>query len=350
MTADAPMRTLLFLNGPEGWQTGIEDGFRHLESIGVIAQLKWFYLEDYSKRSDARASLSKALEIAEAFQPRLIVIFHIGEFPVTTGFVAALRNLKSKPILAYDEGDMYGTWAKPVSGPMKLLVTQADVVSVRGLAGFHRQIARLNRRVIYTPHHADIARFDKEPFLLPERKNKLVLIGNRVKPRLFSWLRRMPGAKQREEFVKAMGAAYPNDFVLHGRGWDGFAGNRGPVDFQKQLDVYRDSWITVAYEHYPEVSYYFSNRLPLALMAGSLYVCHYHKGYENVFKDCDFIYFFNTHAEAIDLIKFLLSLSKDELLARSARARAFALAHYHPSVVWANFFTNVMAATAGAGK
>jgi len=336
------MKVLLLLNGSEGWQTGIEDGFSHLQSVGITEELKWLYLDDFSKKESTEAAISKAIDISENFQPDLIVIFHIGLFPVTDEFISRLKGLQSKPILAYDEGDMYGTWAKPISKSMKTVIKRSDVVSLRGLGRIYEQIKKLNDRIVYTPHHADIARFDKEPYLLPERQNKLVLIGNKVKPRLLSSIRRLPGAKEREDFVKSMGSAFPKNFVLHGNGWDGFIGNRGPVDFQKQLDVYRDSWVTVAYEHYPKIPYYFSNRLPLALMAGSLYVCHYHKGYENIFKDCDFIFFFETHEEAIDLINFIHSLSKDELMARSARARAFALKHYHPNVVWKNFFNNVI--------
>jgi len=336
------MKALLLLNGSEGWQTGIEDGFTHLQTTGVIEELKWFYLNDFSKKNDLKTALLRTIKIAEEFQPDLIVIFHIGKFPVTDEFISTLRNIASKPILAYDEGDMYGTWVKPITESMKVVMKRADVVSIRGLGNFYNDVAKLNNHIIYTPHHADIARFDKGQALLSERKNKLVLIGNKIKPRLTSWIRRLPGAKNRESFVKAMGAEFSNEFALYGNGWTGFIGNQGPVDFQKQLEVYRESWITVACEHYPEISYYFSNRLPLALMAGSLYVCHYHKGYENIFKGCDFIFFFETNKEAIDLIKYILSLSVAERLARSERARAFALKHYHPNVTWTNFFNNVM--------
>lgn len=344
------MKVLLFLNGPEGSQTGTEDGFNFLKSTGEISALKWFYLEDYSKEVGVKLALTKAREIAEKFQPSLVVIFHIANLDITDVFISSIKNLASKPILVYDEGDMYGSWAKPILKPMVTIIKQADVVSIRGLGKFYKQIALLNNRIIYTPHHADIARFDKEPYLLTERKNKLVLIGNKVKPRLFSWIRRMPGAKERERFVKIIGAAFLNEFVLHGNGWEGYLGNRGPVDFYDQLDYYRESWITVAYEHYPEIPYYFSNRLPIALLAGSLYVCHYHKGYENIFKNCDFIFFFDTNEEAIDVINYIHSLSKENLLDRSRRARAFALKYFHPNVIWVNFYRNVLSTVANANK
>lgn len=339
------MKTLLFLNGSEGCQTGIEDGFNHLKSIGEVSELKWFYLDDTVNKIGLDAALTGALQLAESFQPKLIVVFHIGKLSITAQFVNALKNLSSKPMLAYDEGDMYGTWAKPVTESMKLIIKMADVVSIRGLGAFFEEISKLNSHVIYTPHHADIARFDQEPFLLVNRTNKLALIGNKVSGRL-SLIRRLPGAKERECFVRSMGEAFDEEFVLHGNGWAGFKGNRGPVDFYKQLDVYRDSWVTVAYEHYPEIPYYFSNRLPIALLAGSLYVCHNHKGYENMFNGCDFIFFFDTNSEAVDLVNYLHSLSKEDLFERSQRARAFALKYFTPSVIWGNFFKNVLSVVA----
>ena len=183
------MKVLLFLNGPEGWQTGIEVGFGHLHAIGMIEALKCFYLDDFSKTEGVESALSTAIDISEGFQPDLIVIFHIGTLPIGNEFISKLKGLASKPILAYDEGDMYGTWAKPVSQSMKTIIKQADVVSLRGLGGIYYQIEKLNGCIVYTPHHADIARFDKEPYLLSERKNKLVLIGNKVKPRITSWIR-----------------------------------------------------------------------------------------------------------------------------------------------------------------
>jgi len=334
------MKVLLLLNGPEGWQTGIEDGFSYLQSIGEISDLHWLYLHHYCSQMGVDNGLEHALSLAGDFSPDIIVVFHVGSLPVSSDFIFNIKNIRSNPVLIYDEGDMYGSWAKPITKSMKTVIRLADVVSIRGLGKFYNEILLLNKNVIYTPHHADIARFDNEPYILENRKNKIVLIGNKSKPKYLSWMRRLPGARSREVFVKRMGKEFPEDFLLYGAGWGNFIGHQGRVDFQKQLDIYRQSWVTVAYEHYPEIPFYFSNRLPLALLAGSLYVCHYHNGYEEIFKGCDFIFFFRTNSEAIDLIKYIHSMSKEELLARSRRARKFALQHYHPNVVWRNFLNN----------
>ncbi len=39
------MKALLILNGSDGWQTGIEDGFTHLLETGDLEKLKWIYYE-----------------------------------------------------------------------------------------------------------------------------------------------------------------------------------------------------------------------------------------------------------------------------------------------------------------
>jgi len=336
------MKVLLLLNGPEGCQTGIEDGFSNLKSKQVIDDLDWFYLGDYAKKKSMKLALKESLVIAERMQSTMIIIFHIGKLEVENDYMLDLRHLKSKPILVYDEGDMYGTWAKPITQSMRTVIKAVDVVSIRGMGKFYSQLYKLNKNIVYTPHHADIARFDRPPSIYEERDNKVVLIGNKVMPRLLSSVRRLPGAKGREKFIKCMGEAFSNEFVLYGNDWNEMKGNQGPVDFYEQLDVYKNSWITVAYEHYPDIPYYFSNRLPIALLAGSIYVCHEHKGYEDIFKGCDFIFFFKTNSEAIDLVNYIHSLSKKDLIDRSKRAREFSLKNFHPHVVWQNFYNNVL--------
>jgi hypothetical protein len=331
-------KVLLLLNGPQGWQTGTEDGFLSLHREGKISEPVFFYFQAHAAQSTADETRSQIMALAVKHQPDAIVFFHISKFHVPADFIGDLRNISSSPLIVYDEGDMYGTWAKPILPTMKEIMRSSDAVSIRGRGRFLNDVMKYNKNVFYTPHHADIARFDKEPYILSERKNKLVLIGNKVKPRFLSFIRRMPGAKEREEFVRFVGDSFPEDFVLYGNGWEGFRGNRGPLDFQKQMDVYRDSWITVAYEHYPDVADYFSNRLPIALLSGSLYICHYHEGYEKLFRGCEFIFFFRSNQEALDKINMVLSLPDEEKLRRSRLAREFALRYYHPDVIWKNFY------------
>lgn len=339
------MKVLLFLNGPEGWQTGIEDGFTSMKNAGEVSELKFFYLHDIASKHGIETAQSRAMEIAREFLPTAIAIFHIGNTNISNEFLANLRNIPSTPLLMYDEGDMYGSWAKPITIPMKRVIKAVDVVSIRGMGKFRKQVSKLNKTIIFTPNHADIARYDSEPGILRERSRKLVFVGNKTKPRFGASIRRLPGAKQREVFVKHMGENFPDEFYVYGSGWDNLIGNRGPIDFAKQLEIYRNTWINVSYEHYPNIPYFFSNRLPIALLAGTINVCHYRKGYEHFFKGQNFIFFYNDFDEATDIVKYLFSLDEEDLIARAYRARAFALAHLHPDIVWKNFLRNSLEAS-----
>jgi len=335
------MKTLLFLNGPEGWQTGIEDGFINLQAGGEISQLKWFYFEDYAKKFSESKSILKMIELANEFLPELIVFFHISKFPINKKCLQDIKDIQSRPLIVYDEGDMYGGWAKPMTKNMKLIINFSDVVSIRGFGKWYNKVNSLNKNIIYTPNHADIARFDAEPHILKTRQYDILFIGNKLKSRIWGNLKRLSGANGRDNFVKNIGLNFPKEFVLFGNGWNGYIGARGPVPFQQQLSKFKDSWIILSYEHYPEIPYFFSNRLPIALLAGSIIVCNYHKGYEHIFKNCDFIYFFNSNSEAVDIIKYILSLDNEQLIERSIRSREFALKYYTPNVIWTNFFNNV---------
>lgn len=337
------MKVLLFLNGPEGWQTGIEDGFNAAKQSGLVAELRCFYLDDHARKHGAQSAETRARELIRALHPDLVVVFHIAGQALIRPIMDCIFELKPRPALVYDEGDMYGGIAKPITAEMRAVIERADVVSIRGLGPFYRKVRTINPAIIYTPHHADLARYDAPPPEWSRRDHFLAFIGNRNKPRFLSALRRLPGAAGREAFVRAIGHAFPERFHLYGDGWNGFPGDRGVLAFEKQMEIYRRSRITVAYEHYPKVSYYFSNRLPMALMSGSLYVCHEHAGYENIFKGKDFIHFFKSTDEAIDIIRYLETVDQGELAARSLRAREFAMSHFQPSVVWQGFLHSVTA-------
>lgn len=335
------MKALLLLNGPKGWQTGIEDGFDYLTSTTQLGAVQYFYFDHFLSNSNGRSANEKILSIASEMQPDIIIWFHIRNFPLNRTLLTLLRGLPSKPKIIYDEGDMYGGWEKPLTSSMKHIMAHADAVSIRGLGAFAKEVERYNKNVIYTPHHADIARFDSEADVQTERKHWSIFVGNRIRSRVLGGLKRIPGAREREKFVRDAGFHLEERFSLFGHGWTNFVGNRGVLPFQDQISLCRDTWIQFSYEHYPKIPYYFSNRLPISLMSGCLYVCHYHEGYENIFPLGDFIFTFRTFEEAMDINRYLASLPTANLLERSRRARAFAYEYYHPYPIWSRFLQNV---------
>ena len=137
------MRVLLFINGAEESQKGIEDGFKYLLDLSKISTLEWFYYQDYAKKFSTEKSMERMHEIALEFQPEVIIIFHLGKFKIQKIILDKLKNLNSNPYLVYDEGDMYGGWAKPITKQMKLIIKNVDAVSIRGLGKYYEDIRKI---------------------------------------------------------------------------------------------------------------------------------------------------------------------------------------------------------------
>lgn len=331
------MKTLLFLNGPEGCQMGIEDGFQHLKKTKHIDELFWFYYLDYAKKYDCNIAQKNMVDIAIKFQPQLIVFFHIGNFPVNDKFFTSFKKLPSKPLLVYDEGDIYGGWSKPITRSMKCAFKNVDAVSVRGLGKWYDKISKLNNSVIYTPHSNSLFRYTQNTELKKERSKNVVFAGNRVRSKLGK-IRRLHGANDRESVVKYISKYLDNEFELFGKGWNNIPGNRGILDFFKQVEVFHKNWFHLSVEHFPEIPYYFSDRLPIALSSGQIFICHFHEGYQNIFNKSDFIYFFNNKIQAIDIIYYLKSLNYEQLFQKSQNAKKWADENLSPIIVWSNFY------------
>lgn len=337
------MKVYLLLNGPMGIQTGIEDGFTGLLKNNVIQQLNWFYYTNYFNLNGKKSTEAKIIEEIAKVQPNLIVIFHISNFPLTKEFIVKIRQCKSNPYIVYDEGDMYGGFNKRVNTNLRVAFGYSDCISLRGLGKWYNYVSRFNKNIIYTPHHADTARFLSEPYIKQIRENEIVFIGNSFNEKIFyKYFWNIPGAVRRKNFVKYIDKNIQYKLKTYGANWNKIKSNCNQLPFEEQIKEYQKSWVTIAYEHYPDIPYYFSNRLPMALLAGSLYVCHYHEGYENIFPSNDFIFFFNKNKEAIDIINYLFSLDSEDLLNRSKRARNFALCYFTPQVVWKNFYFNIL--------
>ena len=334
------MNTLLFIHGPEGLQMGVEDGFMHLEKTKKINKLKWFYYREYAKKNKKCDIQKKMFEVAKSFQPQLIVFFHILDLPVNDKFFLSFKNLESKPTIVYHEEDMYGGWSKPMTKSMKIAFKNADIVSISGLGKWYKNALKYNKTVIYTTHSNRLFRYSQKIELAKERSKDILFIGNRVRSRLGN-IRRLHGAKNKEKIVSEVGKHFKTEFALFGKGWDNFPGNKGALNFHKQANVCPEYWFHLSYEHYPEIPYYFSTRLPIALSLGQIYICHLHEGYKDMFKNTDFIYFYKNEDEAIDILNYLKTLSNEQLYQKSVNAKKWANENLSPLVVWGNFYERI---------
>jgi hypothetical protein len=335
------MKVLLFLNGLKGSQYGIEDGFNSLLLNKRISKLSWFYFEDVAEKESIEIALEKMLILTNEFIPNLIVFFHIGNFPINIKFMKELRNISSKPLIVYDEGDMYGSWAKPITKSMRILFKSSDLISIRGLGDWLQIVKKYNSNIVYTPHSNSLNRISSIFSINSIRKKEFLFIGNRVTSRL-GFVRRLPGASDRESLLKFLYNSFPDKVSIYGLGWEKIFDSKGKLEFKKQTMICNEYWFHISYEHYPSIPYYFSDRLPISLASGQIYICHYHKGYDEIFKGTDFIYFFKSKKELIDIMTYLLSLSHDQLNVKSMNAKKWVANNLSPNIVWGNLLDSIV--------
>jgi hypothetical protein len=321
------MRLLYLPNEPTlGWQVGARDALAKLRADGALSDLQVYsFLQEH-----ATVAVSDILNLCNEHRPDAVLFTKIDRFPLTPGMLESLRRSSSRPTIAYYDADVYGTIFKRFSPQMKLMCGQADLTFLCGLGRNATRFERHGaRKIYYIPHTASKAQFGQSIALSQNRDFDVVLIGNRIQSRL-SLLNnvsfaRTPGAYERESLVRKLGAVFGNRFGVFGRGWDGYIGNRGPIAFDKQHDVLRKSWLSVGYEHFPGTPYYFSDRLPIALMAGVAHLVHFHPGYDALFTNGDEILWADSVDEIVDLARFALSMGPDYLDRLGARGREFAL-------------------------
>ncbi|MBC7696712.1 MAG: hypothetical protein H7141_14840 [Burkholderiales bacterium] len=334
------MKAFLLIHGEDGTERSIENGFQNLVNIGKLTSMEFLYYQAESRRIGVMEVQDEILKRVIKYQPTLIIIFHVGKFTITSGFVKAMKAIDSKPLLVYDEGDIFGGLAKPITKSMKIVIRGADYVSIRGLGPWRDAIKKINPNIIYTPHCASIS-YSNEHFSLNFKRDKRILfIGNCTKSKL-GMFRRLPGSAGREQIVKYISKCFSDIFDVYGSGWQNLKTSRGLLKFNDQMKVANESWFHFSFEHYPKVSHYYSDRLPISLLAGQIYICHYHEGYEQIFKDCDFIYFYRTKQEAKQIIQNLLQEDESILRHKSEHAHEFAKKNMLPNIVWERFFNNL---------
>jgi hypothetical protein len=226
-------------------------------------------------------------------------------------------------VLLYHEGDVYGRRVKPLPAPVRALAAAADVVSLVGLgelAALFR--AHGARRVVLAPHSFDSRRSDRPWSPTQDRRLDALMIGNRITSRL-PW-RRMPGARQRQQLARTLHTRLGTRFAVHGANWGDAPFARGSLPFDRQEDAIRQAWLTVSWDHFDQVPYYFSDRLPIAMVAGVLHLTNRQPGYEHWFpRDCGLLHAATVN-ELADLVDDMLSRPRSELMALGERARAFA--------------------------
>jgi hypothetical protein len=333
-----PALRLLYLPNEleEREQFGPRSVFEGMLISGELADYQVYsFLQEQKQKGSSSAALEGVCEVAEEFQPNIILWQHPGSFPIPAGFGCRLKNIKSHPVLIYDERDVYGGRRKPFTPSMHALAVDADIVFLVGMGKYADLFRRAGaRRIFYSPHCIDTLRFGHSWDQPDQRRFDVVMIGNLFRP--MGMRPGLPGWKNRLLLAERLEELLGDRFALYGRGWDGIESARGALDFLKQENALRESWISVGWDYYDQTPFYFSNRLPIALMSGVAHVTNFQPGYEVMFQNGQDLCYARTVNDMIDIVRYLLSLPRSHLIEMGEKGQQYARTNLATEKVFRN--------------
>ena len=252
----------------------------------------------------------KLLNIFKEFMPDIILIEHLGKFYLSDELLKQFKSIKNKLVISYREGDIYKGIVKPISSQIKKIAPVTDIIFLCGDGAYMDSFKNIGfSNVKYAPNCVDTIRFGHKKEDI-DIKSDMVFIGNNIgkKFRLFE----MEGNYIRKKYLKLLSNIYGKRFSLYGEGWDMIKGNKGRLHFDLQNEVIQSSKMVIGIDHYPSISKYFSNRLPIAMVSGVPYVCYKSKDLDKLFKDREEIFFFDNEKTLIETVEEVLALSDEE--------------------------------------
>jgi hypothetical protein len=309
----------------EGNQSGVRTALGRLAQGGALDAFLTVALEAEAARTSAGTAMRYMLEQAAEFQPQGVLWQHISSFPVVGRILNDVLSLKSRPVLGYHEGDAWGRWYKPITSSMQLVTRHADVVFLSGLGSLSREFRRAGaRRIMWSPSAGDTDRFelDVPADVTHNREFDIVMIGNRATSRIP--MHRMPGAATRERLVSRLTSEFGDRFRVYGEGWDKYASAGGPVPYNEQGRVNQRAWISVSWDHFPRIPYYFSDRLPTSLLSSVPHVTNSQPGYQHLFPEGCGVYHTPTIDDMVDCLRWLLCQPPSWLVSLGKQAQSFA--------------------------
>lgn len=309
--------------------------FENLYPEGVLAEYH-VYSFLYELKNKGIADVEREiLQLVDSMKPDIVFWQHISEFNPAADFFLKIKQLAPKSLLVYQDEDPYGRWIKPISTEMQNILSQADYAFTSGTGRFAELFGQHSKKVGYFPHCFDLERLPKTWNPLTEREIPLVMIGSMFKSKVP--FRYLPGALKRKKTGELLNDRFGHMFFLYGAGWDryGFESARGPLPFDQQFAILRNSWISVNWDHFDSEPCYSSDRLPFSLASGTPHITNWHPGYDLMFKECQGgLYFAHTPKEAAAIAGYLLSRSKEFLIEEGKKAFDFAYDHYESTVVY----------------
>jgi spore maturation protein CgeB len=305
------MKLLLLLN--ENKVGGHADIYRAVDNCiqqGIINEkLIYPFLAKLTEGIKEKEVLTEIINISKTYKPDLILWLHTEKFKVGRDIINELRALENKPVLGYWDGDLYQSPYKPVPAEMLELTSACDVAFAQGFGEMTDKMKRMGCKDIrLVPAFGDEKCYF--PVKMASKEYDIVMIANNITS-MNPFRKTMPGTRLRIRIVEELSKRYKNKFAIFGGNWKGVS-SKGVSIHCEQHKVYSKGRITLSINNCNGM-YYFSNRLPIAMLSGIPVIQNYEEGLKDLFRNCSQLTFFKDITEALEKTEELLCKPQEEL-------------------------------------
>jgi hypothetical protein len=304
----------------EGDQRARRKIFADMLNEGRLEALEIFSYRIFGHQYGWDAMAHKVYEIARDFAADAIYWHGRWAGPLNEKIMLQITKLPSNPAICNENGDSFlNFWVAPYPKSLLTLVKYTDVCFNAGLGRVAEHFKRKGAKHVYLlPHGYDEVSFGDNLDRNQNYQNDLVMIANRIRSRRpFASL---PGVKARTKLVAALNEEFKDRFALFGQGWDGIACACGSIDFFKQTEAYRESKVAIGLPNFFDIDYYESNRPFNTIASGIPYVSGYSPKFDQILKEGVHCHYFKTPQEAVDKVKWLLSLPDQQRIEMGLKA------------------------------
>jgi hypothetical protein len=218
------------------------------------------------------------------------------------------------------------------------VLAETDICFLGG-TGYYTEMAHKAgaKKIRYAPHSYDSQRFGTPWSPTLSRQLDAVMIANLPCLKRIPWLF-MPGGRSRKLTAQALYRRLGDRFAVYGagQGWASEPYCKGSLDYNKQGEAIRDSWMSVNWHHFDQIPMYSSDRLPISLACGVPHITNYQPGYEHVFAKIPGLFIVKSPQEALDVALYILSLTIEQRNELGFQAADYALKHLEATVVYGN--------------
>lgn len=337
-----PLRVMYWPNEPahlypQFTQAGGRAAFEAMLADGTISALQIYSQRVERAKFDKRESFEEAaLNAVETFAPDILFVQHLFGTDVSEYFWSRVKIANPQLSIIYHEDDAFDPFVKRMDTATTAICRKADLTLISGRGALERHFKKVgSERVGYVPSCFPAERFARLSPTQREKAFDIIMIGNRGRRRRLKFLY-IPGGRKRALLATRLSKIHGSRFALFGSGWNGIKSARGKLPFFEQERAIQSARISVNWDNYDTVDYYFSDRLPISLAAGIPHVTSWHPGYDNLFANCPGLYACKSIDEIIKTCRWLLSRPDTELLEEGLAAREWALAHLEANVVFRN--------------